>query len=476
MKPPEMPMPSASTASALPSSAADANDDPTASPNPRAVRAGASGQRVLDPFDPADAAALLRTTTAVRQRAQALLARARCGESDWFTIHDDALAEATRLTIECTRARYPSGAVPFHSRWRHFEAGGVDRLAALDALLAAEPVLERTRAKIDLVVVSVLLDAGAGPDWGYTEASHGQRFTRSEGLAVASFHAFADGLFSSNPTRPLQADAAGLRALDAPRLAQALQVDAANPLIGLDGRTDLLRRLGDALAQRPDAFGVNGRPGDLLGWVAAREGRGTSLVREVSAHAIFDQLLRSFSRIWPSANAIDDVAEGGSARAGCGDPVLALGDCWRHSAVRGPGLTDGWMPFHKLSQWLSYSLLEPFAWAGVAVGGLEALTGLPEYRNGGLFIDTGVIRAKDQAAMTREWTVADEFIVEWRALTVALLDELAVRVRKEMRRTEAELPLASVLEGGTWAAGRALAQRLRDGRPPLHIASDGTVF
>jgi len=144
--------------------------------------------------------------------------------------------------------------------------------------------------------------------------------------------------------------------------------------------------------------------------------------------------------------------------------------------VRGPGLTNGWMPFHKLSQWLTYSLLEPFEWAGVKVRHLNALTALPEYRNGGLLIDSGVIVPKDPAFLSRTWKVGDEFIVEWRALTVALLDEVAPRVRKVLDRTEEELPLACVLEGGTWAAGRALAQRLRDGAPPLLIESDGTVF
>jgi len=159
-----------------------------------------------------------------------------------------------------------------------------------------------------------------------------------------------------------------------------------------------------------------------------------------------------------------------------GNPALALGDCWRHGAVQGPGLTNGWMPFHKLSQWLSYSLLEPFEWAGVKVRGLEALTGLPEYRNGGLFLDSGVLLPRSQELLQRRWRVGDEFIVEWRALTVALLDELAPRVRKRLNRTEQQLPLACVLEGGSWAAGRVLAQRLREGAPPLLIESDGTVF
>ncbi|PWS21372.1 DUF1688 domain-containing protein, partial [Enterococcus faecium] len=78
-------------------------------------------------------------------------------------------------------------------------------------------------------------------------------------------------------------------------------------------------------------------------------------------------LLASLSRIWPAANFVDSIAADGSDTAGgigSGNPDFALGDCWRHAGVRGPGLTNGWMPFHKLSQWLTYSLLEPFEWAG----------------------------------------------------------------------------------------------------------------
>ena len=46
------------------------------------------------------------------------------------------------------------------------------------------------------------------------------------------------------------------------------------------------------------------------------------------------------------------------------------------------------MPLHKLSQWLAYSLIEPLQRAGIAVTDIDGLTGLAEYRNGGLFIDT----------------------------------------------------------------------------------------
>jgi len=163
---------------------------------------------------------------------------------------------------------------------------------------------------------------------------------------------------------------------------------------------------------------------------------------------------------------------------------LPAGDVWPHRWAgneTGSGepnpTTAGWVPFHKLSQWLTYSLLEPLQWAGVQVTGLDALTGLPEYRNGGLLLDGGVIVPRNPRDLETTWKVGDEFIVEWRALTVMLLDELAVLVRQRLGRTAEQLPLACILEGGTWAAGREIAQELRaDGSPPLKIDSDGTIF
>nr|WP_041314195.1 URC4/urg3 family protein [Mycobacterium sp. JS623] len=387
-----------------------------------------------DTSEPAGAAAALRTTTAIRERAQFLLSRARAGESPWFVVDDSSLAKAAAEVADLTLARYPDLRIPFHGRWRHFEAGGVDRKAELDA-----------RARVDLTVVSVLLDAGAGPDWSYREASTGQRFSRSEGLGVASWHAFCSGLFSGDLAQPLQADAAGLHSLTAGRLAEAFQCGPANPLVGLDGRVSVLHRLGDAL-------GPQGRPSDLFDLTEGSR---------ISAHDILSRLLASLSGIWLADNSIGDEA---------------LGDCWRHDAVGGPGLTQGWMPFHKLSQWLTYSLLEPFEWAGVRVEDLDALTGLPEYRNGGLLLDTAVLRLRDPAWAARAWNVGHELVVEWRALTVALLDELAPLVREHLGVDAEQMPLACVLEGGTWAAGRAIAARMRDGRPPLSVVSDGTVF
>ncbi|MEO6566818.1 MAG: DUF1688 family protein, partial [Casimicrobiaceae bacterium] len=106
--------------------------------------------------------------------------------------------------------------------------------------------------------------------------------------------------------------------------------------------------------------------------------------------------------------------------------------------------------------------------------GRDDLTGLPEYRNGGLLLDAGVLALRDPDAARRTHDVGSLLVVEWRALTVALLDELAPRVRAALGVPD--LPFACILEGGTWATGRVLAAEMRDGAPPLLVHSDGTVF
>ena len=69
-------------------------------------------------------------------------------------------------------------------------------------------------------------------------------------------------------------------------------------------------------------------------------------------------------------------------------------------------------------------------------------------------------------------------VVEWRALTVALLDKIGAGVREKLGMTIDELPLVKVLEAGTWKAGREIAATKRPASkgPPIKIISDGTVF
>jgi len=399
-------------------------------------------------------AAALGSAATIRERCRNIAAAATAGESHHFRIDRRRLDDTAAMVAAVTRRRYPDLDVPCHSRWRHFETGGRDRKAELDRALAGRSAADRARAHIDLTVASVLLDAGAGAAWSFVEAESGQRFTRSEGLAVASFRAFMRGAFSALPDDPLRVDAAALATIDAETLAGLFQAGTANPLLGLGGRAALLRRLGSALTTQRGAFGDMARPGALFDTL-----RLTGTHRAISASTVLEALLDGLGPIWRSGSALD------------GAP---LGDVWRHPHAGGSGPTAGWVPFHKLSQWLAYSLFEPFEWAGITVTDREQLTALPEYRNGGLLLDAGVLQLVDAADGARTWNVGDELVVEWRALTVALIDELAPRIRAHLAAPA--LPLACILEGGTWVAGRELAAGLRAGNPPLSIDSDGTVF
>ncbi|HJQ60268.1 MAG TPA: URC4/urg3 family protein [Vineibacter sp.] len=407
-----------------------------------------------------DAIAYLRTPRAIRERAQAVWRHVENGESAHFALDGDGLETAVQATLAVTRERFRDPrAVPFHARWRHFEAGGRDRWPALaQALPAGLSREDRARRRFDLAIVSVLLDAGAGPDWRYREAATGGTYARSEGLAVASLDMFAAGAFSRDRRDPLRADADALARMDTTALAAGFQVAADNPLVGLDGRAALLRRLGETVRTRPDLFGSDDpQLGHLFDHLAAQAKNDA-----LPAPAILAALLEAFTPIWPSRL---DIA---------GQP---LGDVWRHPAVRTRDLSDGLVPFHKLSQWLAYSLVEPLQEAGIAVTDLDALTGLPEYRNGGLFIDSGALRPKRRDILQRTWAAGDEPVVEWRALTVLLLDQVAQHVRAHLGLDANTLLLAKVLEGGTWLAGRRLAaERRQGGTPPIAVTSDGTVF
>lgn len=129
---------------------------------------------------------------------------------------------------------------------------------------------ERTRRLLDLFLVSVLLDAGAGTQWSYKSKESGRMYRRSEGLAVASLEMFKAGMFSSDPQQPHQVDARALRKLTLEQVAKGLQATEHNILAGLEGRASLLNRLGDALIANPAYFGQNGRPGDMLGMSGSR--------------------------------------------------------------------------------------------------------------------------------------------------------------------------------------------------------------
>jgi len=257
----------------------------------------------------------------------------------------------------------------------------------------------------------------------------------------------------------LRADAMALEALTVDTLSRHFQVSDANPLVGVHRRAELLARLGAAVAAKPEVFARADapRPGGLFDHLATLADS-----RSIAAPVILRELLRHLGSVWPSRLNLAGVP---------------LGDCWRHPAITTNDATDRLVPLHKLSQWLAYSLIEPLQAAGIQVTDIDGLTGLAEYRNGGLFIDTGVLILRDPGEVEHAHEVGSPLIVEWRALTVALLDQLAEIVRQRLHEDAVSFPLARVLQGGTWAAGRAIARKRRaDGSPPIKVTSDGSVF
>jgi hypothetical protein len=377
-----------------------------------------------------------------------------------FRIDLNRLDDATNLVRATTLKNYPSLNVPFHSRWRHFFVNGEDRWAAIANTKAWRDAAQRARAEFDLAIVSVLLDAGAGSSWRYRDSTTGTSIGRSEGLALASLEMFVRGTFSSNPDEPLRADADALQRLSAETLRAGFQASDDNPLVGIEGRAALLRSLGNAIAVTPDIFAISHtpHPGGLFDWLAGLAKKNG----KIAAPTILAELLSQLGPIWPSRLSLGSVP---------------LGDCWKHPSIVTDDATNGHVPLHKLSQWLTYSLIEPLQTAGISVTDIDGLTGLAEYRNGGLFVDAGVLTFRNSNDAARNHDVGSSLVVEWRALTVALLDRVVEGLRQQLGMNAKSLPLAKVLEGGTWASGRALARERRpDGSPPIKVVSDGTVF
>jgi hypothetical protein len=404
-----------------------------------------------DQPDSADAVAWLMSPLAVVERCTNIFEAGRTGDLEHFRVVEDRLGEATGYVARTIEARYPDLAVPPHSRWRHFEVDGRDLWQELAGGLG-EDARGLARIRFDLAVTSVLLDAGAGPDWHYRHAASGTDSSRSEGLAIASFEAFRAGLFSSDPRTPLMADAAGLEGLDEDKLATAFQVGPANPLPGLANRVALMRTLGRSLAGQGHT-----RPAALFDALVETGSDGSASVLD-----LFAALQRVVGPIWPGRLELAGVN---------------LGDTWPHPKAGGEGPGAGLVPLHKLCQWMCYSLLEPAQDAGLRFTDSSVLTPLAEYRNGGLVVDLGLIEPKHPRVLGQEHRPGDEIVVEWRALTIPIVLAIAENLRQYFAVDADRLPLAAVLEGGTWWAGRKIAAEKRPGGPPpIRVVSDGTVF
>ncbi|KAL9709391.1 hypothetical protein Ac2012v2_007748 [Leucoagaricus gongylophorus] len=431
---------------------------------------------ILGELTPQATAAYLRTLPAIRERCLRVHDLATQGKLQFFDYHPESEAEVAAFCSNIIKRDYNSDPAKIqpHGRWRHIDAGE-SRIGSLLTKWDSEQVDQKEKARrlIDLFLVSVLLDAGAGNLWKYTEPNTKQTYSRSEGLAVASIQMFYDGFFSGYKDQPYRVDASGLSKVTTERTGLAMQVSDANPMAGLEGRTSLLISLSQALTSSPQFFGEEGRPGNLIDFLES-QALPTS-PPTVSLSALWTVLLDGLNPIWPSRLSLGGVA---------------LGDVWPCPSLAQMGPDDPesdtiLVPFHKLTQWLAYSLVEVLQKTlGWKVEGLEDMTGLPEYRNGGLLVDLGVLTLKQNTLpidLKSDLPIAPPShpaIVEWRAMTVIELDRIANLIRSELGLTPAQLSLSQILEAATWKGGREIAKvkRPETGGPPIEIESDGTVF
>ena len=301
----------------------------------------------------------LLTAAAVRGASRRMLALALDGSlADW-AVHQDRLPVVADYVAGVVRERYPSLQPPFHARWRHFVFAGRDLWAHVTARTRWPDAASAARAAFDLAITSVLLDAGAGAQWRYQDAGLGSTAARSEGLALASLRWFEMGGLSEDPQDPLRADAGALECVDTAAVESAFQSGEGNRLEGASGRASLLNRLGAVVRSRPDLFalGDRPRPGGLFDALMLRASGGDNLCGNGAGAAA--RGARAYLAGAPDAG-----------RRVVGRLLVASG---LHG---GPAATDRYVPLHKLSQWLAYSLLEPLEQAGLRVVDVGALTGL----------------------------------------------------------------------------------------------------
>jgi GTP cyclohydrolase II len=388
----------------------------------------------------------------VRKQTGRVFALAEQNKLDHFTLDMSKLPAVCDYVEQVIRKYYPNNqAIPPHSRMRHVE--GHQIYNDMRGMWKCDKI-ETTKRMIDLMFVACLLDAGAGAQWKYSH--HGTFHKSSEGLGVAALEMFTEGKFSSDPAQKHRVNSLALKKLDVATLARCLQINKNNQITGLENRCNLMNKLGEALEANPDIFGAEcARPGNLLDFALKNGG-------SVSMKDLWKACGHGLASVWPKH------ASG-----------IQTGDIWHLNKLTIPGQPGSdLVSFHKLTQWLLYSVIEV-----IEVGlqttvdmGTIKMTALPEYRNGGLLVDMGVLSLKNPADALALHSVGSELIVEWRAMTVVLIEKIFEELKRRMPQQIQSL--AQVLEGGTWRAGRLVAreQRPGDGGPPIKIRSDATVF
>lgn len=176
--------------------------------------------------------------------------------------------------------------------------------------------------------------------------------------------------------------------------------------------------------------------------------------------------MNSLSPIWPATSTYIDG--------------ICIGDAWPCSLMPSHP-THPWesiVPLHKVVQWLTYSLMVPMTkLLNVCFVGSELLTAPPDYNNSGLLIDIGLLTLKpeeNERGLTQYrknaqlkgqpnvevvplFGIDDGVVVEWRAITICVLDELLAEVNGLLGLSvNNALTLPQMLEAGAWKVCNSL--------------------
>ncbi|MES0809902.1 DUF1688 family protein [Roseibium sp. SCPC15] len=392
----------------------------------------------------------------VRRKAHLLLEQAVSGSLAHAEVDLSGLQKVLVSVLEATKESYPDFHIPPYGVWRDFEAGGIDRWGALASAREFQTAEEMLAASADLAVLACFMKTQAPENWVFKDPMTGTETSGNEASALAAFHMFAAGSFSTELSDPYRVDAQTLIRMDMEELASGLQWSLQDDVELLEAMQRHLKRLGEALALRPDLFSEEDviRPG-LLAIRLAAESDGA-----VNAEQILDNLLEALAPVWEGGAQSDEIT---------------FGDSFRLSSQSAESY-DGIIPFHMSAQEMVYSMVEPFAWAGLEVDSLAVLTAPADDAHVALFSDAGVLRVRSANRELAQDEALDRMI-ELRAVGSALTDKLADRLRDELEVPAEQLPLTCILEGGTSRAGNRILQLDKENCKKLgQYLNPGSVF
>ncbi|WP_417671043.1 DUF1688 family protein [Roseibium sp.] len=370
---------------------------------------------------------------AVMRSAERFLSLACDGRLQSLTVNLDRLEDVLEVITREISIAYPDNQIPPHSCWRAFEIGGIDRWGMLAGARGFASAEEMLLAAADLAGLCALANVRLKPEWRFVETMTGEVFEGATGRALAVLSMFAAGVFSAQPEDPMRADAHALIRLQADEIAAGFQLDPADDAEDIERLAHLLKRLGEATGLRPDLFERDEqvRPGCMTLFLMQQSGGA-----EVSVAELLDTVLEGLAVVWEGGLVVDDVI---------------LGDTWRLSDARRERQEEVDVPFHLPAIEIASSLVEPFAWAGVAVTDLDRLPGLANLEHVVLFLEAGAICLRDVEGIDPA-----EAAIELRAVALGLLQECSKRLWQQLNVSPDALPLLCLQEGGTLRAGRKI--------------------